>query len=308
MADAVVHIGAMPKAEIVREFYQKCGLETLDAARIQVGELLSFSTLEGLVDKMISRTEAIQIVVNHGSSDKGLHIPFVPGAKFNATGPMMSDLATLATDAGILAKGRARLTEDNQKVKNAAQMMGTNAASVIRLAEKLVKLREKKTIIEIRGCNVGANPGFLRDYKKAFGAARVTAPGCRMFYLRIKPHKPGKGVTMGDLSGDKPKTGNTRRRFISYIMIDPADIALNNASPIIIDVRDIDGHSQVDSESFMNDPKLAAVWAAKLNGAWKQAPTGFGNDQFVLPVMWDDNEPSYHCPHDGSYRKKLVSV
>jgi len=99
--------------------------------------------------------------------------------------------------------------------------MGVQPAAVIRLAGKLPALRTKPRIVEIRGCNIGAGKHLL-DYKRAWGAARVSAPKCRMFYVRIAPHRPARNQTMGGLSGARPITANTRRRFFSYLTIGAA--------------------------------------------------------------------------------------
>jgi hypothetical protein len=53
---------------------------------------------------------------------------------------------------------------------------------------------------------------------------------------------------------------------------------------------------------------MASNWGKELNLNWKQAPTGTGNNQFIIQVMWDDLEPSYYCRKDQGYRFKIVSV
>jgi hypothetical protein len=156
-----------------------------------------------------------------------------------------------------------------------------------------------------RGCNVGNSPELLRLYKEAFSASKVSAPACRNLFLRIRPGKPPFKTTMGDLadSSKLPKTPRTRRRTF----FDPT-YGIANGEPICIDVQDLDGHTNVQSYSFMNLPQMASNWAKELNLGWKQAPTGTGNNQFVIQVMWDDTEPSYHTRKDQSYRYKIVSV
>ena len=291
----VVHIGNIGRASLVREFYERCGMES----GIRIGSITTFSTLEGLIDNMLAHDESEHVIVNHGKSDQGLLIPFTRETRYSSTGPVMDRLTSYAD-----LIPQACLNLDHPEMKNTAAMMGVPPASVMRLAEKLVKLRKKHLAIEIRGCNIGVDPTMLASYVRAFGAARVTAPQCRMFYMRIKPHKPNqkKGETIERLAGEKPAGGRARRRMFAELA------AASSDSSIIIDIQDIDGHTQVDSESFMNEPPHALEWAIKLNGAWKQSPTGTGNDQFVLPVMWDDNEPSYHCPRDAGYLGKLAVV
>ena len=100
---------------------------------------------------------------------------------------------------------------------------------------------------------------------------------------------------MQSLAAGQPKTPNTRRREFR----DPAVAA----GPLIIDVRDIDGHEHVDTESFMDTPARVTEWAVKILSLW-----GGAGSSFVLEVLWENSEPSYHTPLDVSYRQKLVIV
>jgi hypothetical protein len=307
MPDAVVHVGNIGGSGLVREFYARCGLEIIGPARVPTGAVLGFQSLEELFDNIAARTEFMHIIVNHGSPDGGLHIPFVVGAQHNKTGPMMSGLLKAAKDADFAARAKAKLTPDYQSVKDAAPLMGVRPESVIRLAEKLLKVRQRSVVIHIRGCNIAAKgTDMLKAYKDAMNAAMVVGPTCRMFYLRIRPHKPSKKSSMSQLNGQNPITAKTRRRFFSAATAGPSGSALTAAGPLIVDVRDIDGHANVDTESFMDAPAQATAWGEAINGAWRQAPAGTGNDQFVMQVMWDNDESSYHCGLDMSYRMKLA--
>jgi hypothetical protein len=76
--------------------------------------------------------------------------------------------------------------------------------------------------------------------------------------------------------------------------------------PIVIDVFDNDGHANVSTESFKVPANNAYNWAAKILGQWRIAPTGANTDRFVLPVMWDNSELSYHVPMEPGYQAKLA--
>jgi hypothetical protein len=296
MADAVVHVST--NMQLAAEYYQRCGLDVMGPARITTGRIINFSSLEELIDHMISRDELYQIVVSHGSSTHGLLTPFVRGGSHNATGAMMQDLAKLAHDSVFFLLGKAHLPNDNLLVKDAALKMGVRPEVVVRIAEKLVSLRKKKMIVLIRGCNIGANETMLKAYKLAFGCMMISAPKCRMFFLRIRPHLPGRGQTMSGLSSGRATTANTRRRFFQQPKVG------NVTSPIIIDVRDIDGHTRVDNESFISATIATNAWAKEFNKEWNG---GLPNN-FILPVMWDNDESSYHCPNETGYRTKLTFV
>jgi hypothetical protein len=73
---------------------------------------------------------------------------------------------------------------------------------------------------------------------------------------------------------------------------------------MIIDVQDIDGHTQVDNESFQSAADPNNAWARVFNFAWN----GGLPNSFILPVMWENTETTYHCPNEESYRRKLTFV
>lgn len=294
MADtAPVHLLDMKGQNIIKKYYERCGLETIGPARIPTGALTTFKTLEGLLDNMLADGASTQIIVCHGSSEHGLLVKFAAESNFNATGLVIETLSALANASSLSA--------DDSRVKDVAAMMGVKAATATQLIEKLQKLRKRKLVVHIRGCNIGASEWLLRAYKAAFGCAAMTAPNCRMIYSTISPHKPSKGVSMGDLTAMKPKLPNTRRRFFPW----PEN---SYVGPIIIDIRDIDGHSKLDSDAFINDPPLSSYWGEKLLKTWKQAPGAAGSNSFVLPLLWDNNEATWHTPLEDGYRKKLVLV
>jgi hypothetical protein len=255
---------------------------------IPTGAVDTYSNLEDLCDKLLASSENMFVIVNHGNPQRGLIIPFTANTSASATGLIIDDLATMANAISSLSSG------DN-RVIDAASKMGVQVTDALRLIVKLARLQAKQRVLFLRGCNLGANLTMLSSYRAAFGAAAVQAPNCRMFYLRIRPHKPARRQSIGGLSAGIPATANTRRRTFtdqsSYL------------DPLIIDVRDIDGHTQVDNEAFADHPTQAAQWGSKILPQW-QAVTG--QNQFVIEVLWDDNQLGYMTPLEFSYRQRLV--
>lgn len=298
MTEAAVYIGRINRADIIREYYERCGLETIGpTARVPVREIQSFTSFEDLVDKMLKRSEWVQVIVCHGTPEQGLLIPLAQGGSHTATGNVMKDLAALAQENRCLRPEHPAYAGRFQFV---ADGMGVKKETVARVAEKLGMLHSRGFIVEIRGCRVGKDPDMLDGYRKAFGHM-TSAPTCRMFYLRIEPGRPPRGRTMDDLKSAQPARPQSRRRFFS-------DPSLGTAGPIIIDITDVDGHTNVQPAAFMNDPHHATDWANRLLTIWRQAPTGAGNNRFVLPVMWDDLESTFHLPLEPGYSSKLRMI
>jgi hypothetical protein len=298
MTEAVVYIGKINKADVIKEYYTRCGLEMFKPnVRIPVKAILNYVTFEDLIDKMLTRSEWVHLVVSHGSPDGGLLMPLASGGGHNQTGKIMDDLAVLAETQMCL---RTDAPNYSGRIKFIADGMGVKPAVVTRVAEKLGMLQRKSFIVEIRGCNIGKEREMLGRYRRAFGHM-TSAPNCRMFYLRIEPGRPPRGKAMDDLKIALPTTPKTRRRYFS----DPAQGA---AGPIIIDIADIDGHTNVRPAGFMQDPHKASEWANRLLSTWKQAPAGAGSNRFVLPVMWDDEETTFHLPLEPGFGDKLVMV
>jgi hypothetical protein len=287
--NATLHIhSSLP--QVVTDFYARTNHERIDAGWVRVSSAKRFAHFEQLIDNLIQSSGPAQVVVSHGRGLDGLLVRFNARARHTASGRVIYDLARLAGTAAD-----KKLKQTDSEVVSAAQKMGTTAAATVQLATKLAQLQKKKTIsVEIRGCNIGTEPNVMRGYKKAFGARRLTAPNCRMFFVDIIPARPPGGRTMDSLKNGTPSTPRTRRRFFSGKHIDP----------IIIDIQDIDGHTRVASHAFMDDPTQAHRWAARLNGVMWQ---GSGNS-FILQVLWDDLRTSYHCPRDPQYGNRLVTV
>jgi hypothetical protein len=293
---AVVHIGPVGDRSIVNRFYERCGLEHVGPARISVADRLPYDTLEQLIDNIQIRPEMTHVVVNHGSDSQGLIVKYVTHALHNATGEAIGRLADAASATGSL-------DASSSKTKDLASRLGASSQDTLRLIAKLANLRKTARVIAIRGCNIGQNPVMLREYKRAFGAAMVTAPKGRMFYQPVHPNKTSQQHSLASLRTGKPHTGKTRRRVFEST----TDSALRNA-PIVIDVQDVDGHAKTKSFSFMDDPDNAVKWAVAINGAWRQVHSGPGSDDFIMQVMWNNQETSYHTCYDASYVSKLVFV
>ena len=289
MPGAPVLIGPIGTGiSVAQDFYRGCPLESMGPGSIPTGAVDTFSNLEDLCDKMLASSESTFVIVNHGNPQRGLILPFTANSPYTATGLIIDDLKTMANAISSLGSG-------DQRVIDAASKMGVQVADALRLIGKLAQLHAKQRVLFFRGCNLGADTKMLGSYRDAFGAAAAQAPNCRMFYLRIVPHKPARRQSIGGLSAGRPVTANTRRRTFTD--------QSSRLDPLIIDVRDIDGHTMVDTESFADDPTQAAQWGAKILPQW-QAVTG--QNQFVVEVLWDNTQLSYMTPLETSYRQRLV--
>jgi hypothetical protein len=294
--EAVVYLGKMQHADIVREYYQRCGLETFKpTVKIPVKEILAFTTFEELVDQMLKRSEWVHVIVNHGQPEGGLLMPLAKGGGHNQTGAIMSDLAVLAQQKVCLRPDHPTL---GGRIRFIAAGMGVKPETVTRVAEKLAMLQARKFIVEMRGCNVGKDRAVLDGYRQAFNSM-TTAPSCRMFFLRIQPGRPPRGQTTAGLAAGRPDRPKTRRRSFNEPNLVPS-------GPIVIDITDLDGHTNVRPAGFMDDPHRASDWANRLLTVWRQAATAAGRGSFVLPVMWDDLEDTFHLPHEPGWSSKLV--
>lgn len=306
MGDTILHLANINGSQLIKEFYQKCGTEVIDGVATPISDVKSFSNLEELFDNMISSGGSTHVIVAHGNTDHGLLIKFAKESFHNATGLIIGTMAYLAEQfpLGAFLK-QIKVDVEDARIKELAKVMGVKVATLARLFEQLGIIRNHHFNIAFRGCNVGNNPDMMLLYKKALGASKLSAPACRNLFLRIRPGKPPFKTTMGDLSDSSktPTTPKTRRRAF----FDPT-YGVANGEPIVIDVQDLDGHTNVSSHSFMNLPNLASGWGKELNLNWQQAPTGTGNNQFIIQVMWDDLEASYHCRKDQGYRYKIVTV
>jgi hypothetical protein len=167
-------------------------------------------------------------------------------------------------------------------------------AAVLRLAEKLVQVRKRRLMLHFRACNL--EPADALDYKAGFQAQGVTFHSVRLLFLRIRPVRFAAGHSPADV----PRNNLPRDR--ARIFLD----SLGELTTLVIDIVDKDGHADVESNSFTVDrPDAAQVqgWAEFLIGKWSGPAT-----DFVLPVMWDNAELTYHCPLEIGWRAKLQVV
>ncbi|CQR60222.1 hypothetical protein [Streptomyces leeuwenhoekii] len=294
MSPAPVHIGV--PSNIIEDYYRFSQRETIGPAQIETGAIRAFATLEGLVDGILASTDSTHVVVCHGNPEQGLLIPFMPGSPHNATGPMAEALADLAKK---VAQGQPPLVID-PKLVDAAAKMGVDPAAALRLIGKFALLHSPfgpSRTLHFRACNFGQNNTMLAGYKLLFHTVMVTAPTCRMFYLRIPPGRPGaSSPSIPQLAGQQPTTPRTRRR-----MFGPAPDG--TADPLLVDVHDIDGHGRVETlRALLDHPGQGPRWAELLTGHW----TNHTAPNFVLPVLWRDTESSFHCPLEGGYRERLT--
>jgi hypothetical protein len=303
---------------MIRDYYTRCALETIGpitfrtndvANRIPVKSISTFTTLEELIGNMLARLEFVQIIVCHGNDEDGLLLPFSRGARVdpgsgrvpNASGRIMADLGEIAKQGRLVAvddpifKGR---------IQSIADAMRVTKEDVVRVAEMLGRFQRRPCIVEIRGCNIG-HPALVTDllpiYRAAFGHM-TSAPTCRMFYQRFTPRQPplqarnrARRSTLEELRDAATQGHRTRRRLFP---------AKGTPEPILIEIRDIDGHAHVDNASFMNDPQNAIHWASAFLTNWQMA----AGNSFVVPIMWDDNETTFHFPKEPGFCGKLRMI
>lgn len=249
--------------------------------------------MEDLVDALSAGGSAgfqLHVVVCHGNPTDGLLMPFTrhsPKA-YTSTGLVMS---AIADQVQRLRHGQ---TIDEPVLADLSSKMGlaTTPQAVSGLVQKMSTL--PPSILEIRGCHLGENgPSVLLDYKRAFNALSVSAPTCRMFYVRVRPHKPAHHASMAQVAAASPPANTRRRAFTS-----------GSLPMLVLDVHDIDGHTGVDSDANMDTPSQNGVWAQAIDDIW----TGPAEDGFITQVLWNNQESSYHTPFDVSYRTHLLRV
>jgi hypothetical protein len=292
MSLAPVHNGlAGGGAAIASDYYRFGQRETVGPGQIDTqATTQAFTTLEELLDHMIASAETTHVIVNHGNPSQGLLIRFTATSPHNATGPVAAALGDLVVH-GIPPN------PFDPRLANLAAQMGVDVFAVLQLLGKLSQVAQRNPLLHFRGCNLGGDTTMLQGYKLAFGAALITAPNCRMFYLRLRPRRTPSGTTIAQLAGQAPTTPNTRRRRF------PAPSG-SSVGPLLADVRDIDGHTQVESPlSVLDDPAEAPTWGELLVGRW----TGTARE-FVLPVLWNNSETGFHSPLEVGYRERLTVV
>jgi len=294
---AALMIGPLQGRErIVQDFYTGCPFEPAVAAWATVESQATYSTLDGLFDLLIAAERSQIILVNHGSLEpapgysaaQGLLIPFARGATARATGPIIGTLAQLAGRAASLA-------EDDWAVHDAALRMTVSNKTALGLIKKLAEVRQKQRIIHLRGCHVGEDRALCGEYKSALNAVLFTAPRCRMFYMRVTPAR-NSGARLRELSHQQPRQPNTRRRSFPW----PGD----PSRLLVLDVRDIDGHSHVTPSGYIEHQTEAGLFASLLLKQW----TGHDPTEFCFEALWSNSETSYIVPQDTQYSTHMTIV
>jgi hypothetical protein len=290
---AVVHNGLDDGANIVNDYYLFAHRDT-DARRGHIeteAATRAFRTLDDLLDHILETPDQTHVIVAHGSPEQGLLIRFRRTSKLDATGPVLGGIADLV-DA--FAQATRPLSDD--KLNKVASATGLSPFEVRELVAKFARVQERKPILHFRGCNLGRNTGTLADLKRVFGAVRITAPNCRMLYIRINP-RAQSADSIARLAAHGNPDPKTRRRSFQ-------PPSTSSVGPLLIDVRDKDGHANVDSpQSFIVRRAEVPTWAEFLLGRWEGT-----QGEFVLPILWEDTERSFHCPLEDGYRKRLVDV
>jgi hypothetical protein len=211
------------------------------------------------------------------------------------TGRVIADLSGLADRAekGPLQPNNAI---DKVLLDGAARDMSVNRAVIIRVVNKLVLLRKKKFVIHLRACNM-EDDVLVDAYRRAFGARMVTFHGCRLLFMQIKPEQMKPQFKVTDFS----ETGNEPRRRIR-IFTDPIGLV----PTLLIEITDVDLHTNVKSIAIIERPMLpphVQEWATMLIRQWKGSAS-----EFVLPVMWQNDERTHHAPLEPGWSLKLKFV
>jgi|GEM_PF-3169344 len=296
VASAAGFVGPVGRGQdLIEEYYRQCGLETVGPGQLTVNGMGRYTTFEGLIDALQGSTQPQNVIVNHGSGDDGLLVPMCKETSFNKTGAVISDLSGLADMA---AQGPIDPADASVKVllTGAARDMNVKQEVVLRIVDKLVKLRQKRLTLHFRACNMD-DPVMVTGYKKAFGAQLISFHGCRLLFMFFVLDQMKRGKHVADFS-DANNTAVARLRTFD----DPIGLL----SPMMLALHDIDGHTRVEQESFIEQrtPDQVHGWAEFLVRRWGDpAP-----DRFVVPIMWDNKELTFHCPLEAGWRQKLQFV
>lgn len=282
-----------PRSHLVTGYYQNCGLETIGPARVSTRDLRSYTTFEGMIDLLLTRTEIQQVIVNHGNPTEGLLAPWCAETKSKDTA---GNIEFFSKVADALEHGTANKNNNDfqDSVDTLKFILGVSEQVVLRIAGKLVKVRKKLLILHFRACNLTQQAALL--YKRGFGARMVTFHPVRLLFLHVKPVQFAPGHSPSEF----PFANNTARDR-ARVFNDP----LGELTTLVVAVRDLDGHTNVFDFSFVEKLVKTDIqqWAEVLIGAWR-GPQG----EFIMPVMWDNAERSFSCPVELGWREKLRFV
>jgi hypothetical protein len=291
---ADVQVGPLgPRANLVTSYYQNCGLETIGPARVTTAGLRTYTTFEGLIDLLLTRAGLQQVIVNHGNPNEGL---LAPWCRETTSRDTAGNIEFFSKVADALERGTANKNNPDfqDSVDTLKFILGISEQVVLRIAGKLVNVRKKPQILHFRACNLTQQVAL--GYKRGFGARMVTFHPVRLLFLHVKPVRFAPGHSPADF----PFKNNTARDR-ARVFVDP----FGELTTMVIAVRDLDGHSNVFDFSFVERLVQADIqeWAKTLIGTWRGV-----QGEFVVPVMWDNHELSYHCPNEDGWREKLRFV
>ena len=295
---ADVQIGPLgPDGGLVIRYYRDCGLETIGPARISTANLQAYTTFEGLIDLLLTRSGQQQVIVNHGDKSHGLRVPWCRESK-DAT-LQTRNIGVVAKIADMMEEGTATKTniDFQNAVDTAVFSLATPERAVLRIAEKLVRVRKKSLILHLRACHLQREDAVA--YKAGFRALSLSFHSVRLLFLRVRPVR----FAAGQSAALFPFSNNTVKDR-ARVFTDPFD-----ELPVMVilgrDTFDRQGRPMIDSAAFVDElvPAKIQQWAETLIGRWTGPPT-----DFVLPVMWADNDRSYSCPSEDGWREHLQFV
>jgi hypothetical protein len=303
---ANVFVGNMGRAEkrshLVLEYYKFCGIETIGETRIETAAVSRFNTFEALIDALIASNHSHNIVVNHGDAGNGLLIRFCAETQFRATGLIIGALQELAD-----RRQRGPLNFNDADTKLFTRVVRTQARVsrdvVVRIVNKLVKLRGKPRIIHLRACNQKTD-FMARRYMNAFGAIRLSFHGPRLIYQKLDPLIPRDGSTVSQI--DKRISSDAERRFRLF------EDSLGEIATMLVGLvvkLDLQGDVIVEESVQLIDRRTSADldgWAQAIISRWNTST----QKGFIVPIMWDDDDPSlsFALPLESAWRNALQFV
>jgi hypothetical protein len=285
-----------PLRHVISNYYNNCGLETIGPGQVVTGPIGYFSTLEELIDLLLARPEFQQVIANHGHLATGLSVPCAKETNFQETGLIIGALSDLAD----MEEGHPPdpTFDEKKTLHQLTKLMRVTEAVVFRIVHKLVALRKKPMVLHFRACHL--DTFYATKYKKAFGALMTTYhSSCSIVYalLRPAPLKPPNWAA-NEFRRHKSTFTDRFRLFQEPTVGLLSDMLVGIEYPIM-DPKD-------RPHAFIDDcnPEKISGWATFLLGRWKEAMP----KQLVIPVMWDDNETTFHCPREAGWRQKLQWV
>jgi hypothetical protein len=278
---------------IAPAYYQHCGLETIGGGQVPTSNIKTHFTFEDMIDTLLSRSERHQVIVNHGSPERGLIIKLCRETGFTDTGTVITYLALLTDSA---EKGTLGSDGSKRMLHTLASRANITTSVANRIILKLLLLRHKRFIYHFRACNMQEET--VTEYKLAFGAMGISYHSCRLVFVEVVPQQTKPGDRVISLMTKHPSTKTQRYRGLA----DPMGLL----EPILIGIKDIDGHVRLETYtvSERRSTREIAGWAEFLIRQWDiQDPKSF-----VMPVMWENGETTFHCPLEPVWREKLKYV